>query len=163
MLLPYVWLSLAIVWLWLPPQVPAQTPSSRFGVSAAWLALAIVSHIIERMVGGLEASYFWSQVSARSLSLIRPALLLAFGLAMTTYGARRLGSPMLAAAGIALLALPACVIGGLTAIDGRMQRLERDLVRIDAEVGPTLPWATLSKQSEAQIYYALSRYLDTGR
>jgi membrane protease YdiL (CAAX protease family) len=41
-LLPYVWLSLAIVWLWLPPQVLARTPWSRFGVSATWLALAIV-------------------------------------------------------------------------------------------------------------------------
>lgn len=40
-LLPYLWLSLAIVWLWLPPQVSAQLPLSRVGVSAAWLALAI--------------------------------------------------------------------------------------------------------------------------
>lgn len=42
MLLPYVWLSLAIVWLWLPPQVSARGLLSRFGVSAGWLALAIV-------------------------------------------------------------------------------------------------------------------------
>ena len=42
MLLPYAWLSLAIVWLWLPPQMLARTSWSRFGVSAAWLALAIV-------------------------------------------------------------------------------------------------------------------------
>jgi len=40
-LLPYLWLSLAIVWLWLPPQVWARNVSSRYGVSAAWLALAI--------------------------------------------------------------------------------------------------------------------------
>jgi uncharacterized protein len=38
-LLPYLWLSLAIVWLWLPPQT-AGGPWSR-GVSAAWLLLAI--------------------------------------------------------------------------------------------------------------------------
>ena len=41
-LLPYLWLSLAIVWLWLPPQLSAHSPSSRFGVSAAWLVVAIV-------------------------------------------------------------------------------------------------------------------------
>ena len=41
MLLPYLWLSLAIVWLWLPPQAAARGPWSRFGVSAIWLALAI--------------------------------------------------------------------------------------------------------------------------
>lgn len=42
MLLPYVWLSLAIVWLWLPPQTSARGgPWSRFGISAVWLALAI--------------------------------------------------------------------------------------------------------------------------
>jgi len=41
-LLPYVWLSLAIVWLWLPPQVQARSVSSRYGVSAVWLAIAII-------------------------------------------------------------------------------------------------------------------------
>ena len=41
MLLPYLWLSLALVWLWLPPQTTARGPWSR-GVSAAWLLLAIV-------------------------------------------------------------------------------------------------------------------------
>ena len=41
MLLTYVWLSLAIVWLWLPPQITAREPWSRFGVSGAWLMLAI--------------------------------------------------------------------------------------------------------------------------
>lgn len=41
MLLPYLWLSLAIVCLWLPPQTRARGPWSR-GVSAAWLGLAIV-------------------------------------------------------------------------------------------------------------------------
>ena len=40
-LLPYVWLSLAIVWLCLPPQIAAPRRWSRFAVSAAWLALAI--------------------------------------------------------------------------------------------------------------------------
>ena len=39
-LLPYVWLSLAIVCLWLPPQTRVRGPWSR-GVSAAWLGLAI--------------------------------------------------------------------------------------------------------------------------
>lgn len=71
MLLPYVWLSLAIVWLWLPPQVPARTPWSRFGVSAAWLALAIVHGVavgILSMVGivgiaafGLLCFAYWRQ------------------------------------------------------------------------------------------------------
>ena len=41
MLFPYLWLSLAIVWLWLPPQVWARSVSSRYGVSATWLALAV--------------------------------------------------------------------------------------------------------------------------
>jgi CAAX protease family protein len=39
--LPYVWLSLAIVWLWLPPQVSAQSLTSRVSISAAWLLLAL--------------------------------------------------------------------------------------------------------------------------
>jgi len=38
---PYVWLSLAVVWLWLPPQASAQGALSRVAVSAGWLALAI--------------------------------------------------------------------------------------------------------------------------
>ena len=41
MLLPYVWLSLAIVWLWLPPQTRVQGSMSRAGISAGWLVLAI--------------------------------------------------------------------------------------------------------------------------
>jgi membrane protease YdiL (CAAX protease family) len=39
--LPYVWLSLAIVWLWLPPQVSASSLTSRVSVSASWLSLAV--------------------------------------------------------------------------------------------------------------------------
>jgi membrane protease YdiL (CAAX protease family) len=39
--LPYLWLSLAIVWLWLPPQTSLHEPFSRAGVSAGWLLLAI--------------------------------------------------------------------------------------------------------------------------
>ena len=39
---PYVWLSLAIVWLWLPPQASARAFPSRVRVSAGWLALSIV-------------------------------------------------------------------------------------------------------------------------
>jgi uncharacterized protein len=39
--LPYVWLSLAIAWLWLPPQTKAGTSLSRVAVSAGWLVLAI--------------------------------------------------------------------------------------------------------------------------
>lgn len=41
MLLPYVWLSLAIFWLWLPPQPSATSILRRGGVSAGWLLLAI--------------------------------------------------------------------------------------------------------------------------
>ena len=40
-MLPYVWLSLAIVWLWLPPQVSAVSVISRVRVSAGWLLLAV--------------------------------------------------------------------------------------------------------------------------
>lgn len=40
-MLPYVWLSLAIVWLWLPPQVSASSLISRASVSAGWLLLAV--------------------------------------------------------------------------------------------------------------------------
>ena len=39
-MLPYVWLSLAMVWLWLPPQRSARPSPLRLSVSAAWLALA---------------------------------------------------------------------------------------------------------------------------
>jgi membrane protease YdiL (CAAX protease family) len=34
--LPYVWLSLAILWLWLPPQVSASSLPTRAAISAAW-------------------------------------------------------------------------------------------------------------------------------
>ena len=40
-MLPYVWLSLAIVWLWLPPQVSANSLTSRVLISAGWLLLAV--------------------------------------------------------------------------------------------------------------------------
>ncbi|HEU4690478.1 MAG TPA: CPBP family intramembrane glutamic endopeptidase [Vicinamibacterales bacterium] len=40
-MLPYVWLSLAIVCLWLPPQVSASRLTSRAGVSAGLLLLAV--------------------------------------------------------------------------------------------------------------------------
>jgi membrane protease YdiL (CAAX protease family) len=72
-LLPYVWLSLAIVWLWVPPQVSGRTPWSRFGVSAAWLALAIVhalavsilstAGIVAIAVFGLLCFAYWHQRS----------------------------------------------------------------------------------------------------
>lgn len=39
--LPYVWLSLAIVWLWLPPQTSGGVSLWRISVSAGWLGLAI--------------------------------------------------------------------------------------------------------------------------
>jgi membrane protease YdiL (CAAX protease family) len=39
--LPYVWLSLALVWLWLPPQVSADGVPPRVAVSAGFLALAV--------------------------------------------------------------------------------------------------------------------------
>ena len=40
-MLPYLWLSLAILWLWLPPQTSVHEPFSRARVSAGWLLLAI--------------------------------------------------------------------------------------------------------------------------
>jgi membrane protease YdiL (CAAX protease family) len=40
--LPYLWLSLAIVWLWLPPQIPASGVTSRIAISIGWLTLAVV-------------------------------------------------------------------------------------------------------------------------
>jgi membrane protease YdiL (CAAX protease family) len=39
--LPYVWLSLAIVWLWLPPQASASSLTTRVSVSTGWLLLAV--------------------------------------------------------------------------------------------------------------------------
>ena len=39
--LPYVWLSLSILWLWLPPQTSERVSLSRVAVSATWLALAV--------------------------------------------------------------------------------------------------------------------------
>jgi membrane protease YdiL (CAAX protease family) len=39
-LLPYVWLSIAILWLWLPPQASARSLPTRLGISAAWLLLS---------------------------------------------------------------------------------------------------------------------------
>jgi membrane protease YdiL (CAAX protease family) len=39
--LPNAWLSLAIVYLWFPPQVSASRLTARTGVSAVWLLLAV--------------------------------------------------------------------------------------------------------------------------
>ena len=41
-MLPYLWLSLAIVWLWLPPQISARGVTSRLAISIGWLTLAVV-------------------------------------------------------------------------------------------------------------------------
>lgn len=41
-MLPYLWLSLAIVWLWLPPQISASGVTSRIAISIGWLTLAVV-------------------------------------------------------------------------------------------------------------------------
>ena len=41
-MLPYLWLSLAIVWLWLPPQISASGVTARIAISIGWLTLAVV-------------------------------------------------------------------------------------------------------------------------
>jgi membrane protease YdiL (CAAX protease family) len=48
--LPYVWLSLAILWLWLPPQSATRQSKRRLAVSAGWLTLAIAHAHANRMV-----------------------------------------------------------------------------------------------------------------
>lgn len=94
MLWPYVWLSLAIVWLWLPPQVSARRPLSRFGVSAAWLALAIVHAFVLGIVSaigiaaiaafGLLCYAYWRNTSTRADPLLTTATIV-FSLALMAH------------------------------------------------------------------------------
>ena len=75
MLLPYLWLSLAIVWLWLPPQAATRGLWSRFGVSAVWLALAIAHAYatgIVSVVGVVAIAVFGLLCYARSRETSRP-------------------------------------------------------------------------------------------
>jgi membrane protease YdiL (CAAX protease family) len=53
--LPYAWLSLAIVWLWLPPQTSGRPSPTRLIVTAAWLMLAVSHGYVTGVVTPLGA------------------------------------------------------------------------------------------------------------
>ena len=85
MLLPYVWLSLAIVWLWVPPQAAARELWSRFGVSAVWLTLAIAHAYaigIVSVVGAAAIAFFGLLCYAHSRETLSPLKVL---LALATF------------------------------------------------------------------------------
>ena len=94
MLLPYLWLSLAIVWLWLPPQAAARGLWSRFGVSAVWLALAISHAYITGIVSvvGVVAiavfgllCYACSRETSRPLDILLTLAAIVFSLALMAH------------------------------------------------------------------------------
>jgi uncharacterized protein len=93
-LLPYLWLSLAIVWLWLPPQGAAWRLWSRLGVSAVWLALAIghayASGIVSVVgIGAIAAfgllCYACSRETSRSFNILLTLAAIAFSLALMAH------------------------------------------------------------------------------
>ena len=94
MLLPYVWLSLAIVWLWLPPQAAARGLWSRFGVSAVWLVLAIahayatgivsVVGVVAIAIFGLLC-YACSRETPRPLNILLTLAAIMFSLALMAH------------------------------------------------------------------------------
>ena len=93
-LLPYLCLSLAIVWVWLPPQAAARTLWSRFGVSGIWLALAIahayatgivsVVGIVAIAVFGLLC-YPCSRETSRPLNILLTLAAIVFSLALMAH------------------------------------------------------------------------------
>ena len=93
-LLPYLWLSLAIVWLWLPPQAAARGLWSRFGFSAVWLALAIahayatgivsVAGVVAIAVFGLLC-YACSRETSRPLDILLTLVTIVFSLALMAH------------------------------------------------------------------------------
>jgi len=93
-LLPYLWLSLAIVWLWLPPQAATRGLWSRFGVSAVWLALAIahayatgivsVVGVVAIAVFGLLC-YACSRETSRPLNILLTLAAIIFSLALMAH------------------------------------------------------------------------------
>jgi membrane protease YdiL (CAAX protease family) len=93
-LLPYLWLSLAIVWLWLPPQAAARGLWSRFGVSAVWLALAIahayatgivsVVGVVAIAVFGLLC-YACSRETSRPFNILPTLAAIIFSLALMAH------------------------------------------------------------------------------
>jgi membrane protease YdiL (CAAX protease family) len=92
-LLPYLWLSLAIVCLWLPPQATARGPRSR-GVSTAWLALAIAHAYalgIVTTVGVVAIAafgllcYAYSRETSRPLNVLLALATMVFSLALMAH------------------------------------------------------------------------------
>jgi len=93
-LLPYFWLSLAIVWLWLPPQASAQSQLSRFGVSAAWLVVAVVHAFAVGIVSSLGIAaiaafglicFGYSRKTSNPVSVVLLAATILFSLALMAH------------------------------------------------------------------------------
>jgi membrane protease YdiL (CAAX protease family) len=127
--LPYVWLSIAIVWLWLPRQVSGGRLISRAAVSAAWLALA-VGHA------------YWTGV----VTAIGIVAILAFGLLCYGYAREQPSPPTDALTTIAIivfsLALMAHVVPGFSNV----------LIVRDAVLSPdSVPYSLFLNFDKAQI------------
>lgn len=94
MLLPYLWLSLAIVWLWLPPQASGRSPLHRFGVSAALLAIAsahafaigILSSVgIAAIAAYALVCYWYSQTTPTPVDALLTTATIVFSLALMAH------------------------------------------------------------------------------
>lgn len=91
--MPYVWLSLAIIWLWIPPQTKAQGLWSR-GVSATWLALAIVHAYAVGIVSALGVvaiatfgllCYAYARARSSPLNVLLALATIVFSLALMAH------------------------------------------------------------------------------
>ena len=129
-------------------------------IGTLWVITFPVAYVINSQGTELQSLYFWTQVHGRSLGILRPPLILGMlVLLLDRFGAGwERKAPILA--GVSALALLPSAYAAAGHERTPVDRLERQLREIEAQLGPTTDWGNIGAADEHVIYYAVSRALD---
>ena len=136
-----------------------------FAIALLLLVTMPAVYVVIRHVSAEQGMYFWNQVHGRVIAMIRPGLFLLASLSSIEWICRFTRRPEL---GIFRTVLAICSATALPAIflalwnsSQPLIPLSRELSDMDQHVRPISEWNQTAVPKEAEIYYALSRELET--